>query len=131
MKTPSSRQNRRGVSIYEALLALALCGIVVIALNFSAASAAAASQTAKNRLLALNFVRGQLAQYQSRPKELSERGPVDIVLDSKATQFKGSIRSEVWNRTAKLYRLTVSVEWNDYSRKRKCEKSVIVFENTP
>lgn len=125
------RRGRRGFSIYEALLALALFGVAIIALNYAAASAAVSSQVAQNRLFVQNLIRGKMAEYKPQVVELSSREPVPFEMKSRAATFVGTVSCKRWQNNPKVYRLTVRVDWTERSREMWREKSVLVVREGP
>lgn len=119
---------RRGFGLYEALLALALCGIAIIALNFAAASAAVSSQVARNRLFVQTLIRNKIILYRGDVAELAQRGEVKDILESRSTTFETKVRASKWKGNSGVYKLDVVVEWTERSRDCRREKSVLVME---
>ncbi len=122
---------RRGFSIYEALLALALFGIAIIALNYAAASAAVSSQVAQNRLFVQNLIRAKMVEYRPQVVDLSSQAPVFFSMPTRSATFEGSVSSKRWRRSSKVYQLTVTVHWSERSRPWSREKSVLVVKEEP
>jgi hypothetical protein len=126
-----SGQRLRGLSIYEAMLALALCGITIIALNYAAASAAVSSQVAQNRLFVQNLIRAKLAEYRGQVRELAGAEPIEFQMQSRSATFEGKVSCSQWRGSPKVYRLTVSVDWTERSREWRREKSLLVIGDEP
>lgn len=125
------RGGRGGFGLYEALLALALCGIAIIALNFAAASAAVSSQVARNRLFVQTLIRNKIIEHRGAVGELAGQGEVKSVLESRSTTFVTFVRASKWKGNSGVYKLDVVVEWTERSRDCKREKSVLIMEKKP
>lgn len=121
----------RGFGLYEALLALALCGIAIIAINFAAASAAVSSQVARNRLFVQTLIRNKIILYRGDVAELAQHGEVKDILESRSTTFVTKVSASKWRGNSGVYKLDVVVEWTERSRDCRREKSVLVMEKKP
>ena len=120
-----------GWTIYDALLAIALCGMLLISLNFAAASAAAASQAAQNRLFALNLIKAEIAKHQTQPAALAASGPAEIDVKSRSSHFTGEASSLQVPGKPNLYQVTVSLKWQEHSKSHSSTKTVLVFAQGP
>ena len=116
----------RGWTIYDALLALVLCGLLLVSLTCAAISAAAASESSRNRLFALSLMQSEIAKHRLKPEALVAH-PVAIDITSQSSRFTGNITSLSVPGVPKLYQITAKIGWNDRAKPREIQKSFLVF----
>ena len=117
----------RGLTIFEAVLAVAFLGITIAFLSYGALSGHRASVKAANSLAATQILASEIGHWKPNVKSLSEE-PQFFKGKTSSFSYQGEISSQLQEDSKRLYELKAKISWKQGQHEQSIEEKVLVRE---